>query len=103
MRKSDQLQIAITSTAMRTAAGTTIGGTNQSTTANAFVMLAPDVKEARFEPGFLLRKTTSAAAGRASARSGRPVGHPAGHPDPAGRASGRSAESAARQTGSGWS
>jgi hypothetical protein len=48
-----QLQSAITSTAIRAAAGTTIGGTNQSATAKAFAMFAPNVKEARFDPGFL--------------------------------------------------
>jgi hypothetical protein len=49
-----QLQSAITRTAIRAAAGTTIGGTNHSATASIFAIVASDVKEARFEPGFLL-------------------------------------------------
>ena len=36
-----QLQSASTSTAIRAAAGTTIGGTNQSATAKAFVIFPP--------------------------------------------------------------
>ena len=43
--RAGQLQIAITSTAMRAAAGTTIGGTNQFATTDAVIMFASKCKK----------------------------------------------------------
>ena len=50
--RSRQCQSAANTTAINAAAGTTMGGTNHSARTKAFAMFTPDVKEARFDPGF---------------------------------------------------